>query len=256
MATAPPETQPPSASSLRDEPAAGNVRPHAAAPETYLDLQNLTRKVDGRILVDDISFKVAKAEILAIIGPSGAGKSSLLRLINRLDEPTGGTVMLRGSDYRQIPPTTLRRRIGMVMQSAFLFPGTVASNLSFGPAQRKEEFGADQIEALLAQVGLGGYGDHDVATLSGGEAQRVSLARVLANQPDVLLLDEPTSALDEQSTREVEQLVTKISDQHQMPCVIVTHNSGQAARIAHRAMYVAKGRLIAIGPAREIVDAY
>jgi putative ABC transport system ATP-binding protein len=221
-----------------------------------LELRNLSRRIDDRVLIDDISFQVAKADITALIGPSGAGKSSLLRLINRLDEPTAGTVYLQGSDYRSMAPAMLRRRIGMVMQSAFLFSGTVAANIRFGPLQRNEDFGEAEIGDILSQVGLTGYSERDVTTLSGGEAQRVSLARTLANRPDALLLDEPTSALDEQSTRDVEDLIVRVTNTYKIPCLIVTHNPSQAVRIAQKAVYMMKGKMVAIGQAKEIIDAY
>ena len=231
--------------------------PVSALPNAHvLELDALSRRIDTRTLVDEISLKVAAAEIIAIIGPSGAGKSTLLRMVNRLDEPTTGTVYLKQIDYRSMSPPDLRRRIGMVLQSAFLFPGTVRSNLAFGPAQRHETIGDQQIEELLRQIGLSGYADHDIATLSGGEAQRVSLARTLANRPEVLLLDEPTSALDEASTREVELLVQEIVEKSKVPCLIVTHNPAQAARLAHRALYMESGKAVALGPAKEIVDAH
>lgn len=226
------------------------------SPPYILELDALSRRIDTRTLVDNITLKVGAAEIVAIIGPSGAGKSTLLRMVNRLDEPSEGTVYLRQTDYRNISPPDLRRRIGMVLQSAFLFPGTVRSNLRFGPAQKHETISDQQIEELLQQVGLAGYAEHDIATLSGGEAQRVSLARTLANRPEVLLLDEPTSALDEASTREVELLVQKIVEQSKVPCLIVTHNPAQAARLADRALYMEGGKAVAIGPAKEIVDAH
>src|SRR5438093_6000869 len=101
---------------------------------------------------------------------SGAGKSSFLRLLNRLDEATGGTVLLDGEDYRAIAPRELRRRVGMVMQMAYLFPGTVGANIAFGPLQRHETMSQEQIKALLDRVALPGYQDRDVSTLSGGEA--------------------------------------------------------------------------------------
>ncbi|MCB0189747.1 MAG: ATP-binding cassette domain-containing protein, partial [Caldilineaceae bacterium] len=149
--------------------------------QPILQTEHLTRTVEETQLVDDISIAVQQGELLAIIGPSGAGKSSFLRLLNRLDEPTAGTVYLDGQDYRTIPPHALRRRVGMVMQAPYLFPGTVTANLRYGPAQRGETLTADTVEQLLNRVGLAGYGDREISRLSGGEAQRVSLARTLAN---------------------------------------------------------------------------
>jgi putative ABC transport system ATP-binding protein len=112
-----------------------------AGPEvrTALEADHLSRAVPGRILVDDVTVQVRAAEVMAVVGPSGAGKSSFLRLLNRLDEPTAGTVRLDGQDYRDLEPRNLRRRVGMVMQSANLFPGTVATNVAFGPQQRGED---------------------------------------------------------------------------------------------------------------------
>jgi putative ABC transport system ATP-binding protein len=149
-----------------------------------LATKHLSRAVNGKFLVDDINVQVEAGEILAVVGPSGAGKSSFLRLLNRLDEPTGGTVLLDGQDYKNIPPRELRRRVGMVMQMAYLFPGTVAANIGFGPRQRGETLATEQIAALLERVGLSGYQYRDVNDLSGGEAQRVSVARTLANAPE------------------------------------------------------------------------
>ena len=220
-----------------------------------LETEHLSRTVLEKTLVSDISVRVLAAEILAVVGPSGAGKSSFLRLLNRLDEPTAGTVRLNGEDYRKLPAQELRRRVGMVMQSAYLFPGTVAANIAFGPRQRGERLSFEQIAVLLERVGLPGYQERDVSNLSGGEAQRVSLARTLANSPMALLLDEPTSALDEASSREIEDLLLSIVHERQISCVIVTHNTNQAQRIADRAMIMEKGKLISIGSAKEVLDA-
>jgi putative ABC transport system ATP-binding protein len=169
-----------------------------------LKVENLTRQVGDAKLVDNVSLEVCCCDVIAIVGPSGSGKSSLLRLLNRLDEPDGGSVYLEGRDYRSIPPRELRQQIGMVLQQPYLFPGTIADNIRFGPQQRGESISAEQIENLLRQVGLSGYGEREVSTLSGGEAQRVSVARTLANAPKILLLDEPTSALDQTAEKEVE----------------------------------------------------
>jgi putative ABC transport system ATP-binding protein len=218
-----------------------------------IETRNLSRAVEGKLLVSDVSVQVRSGEILAVVGASGAGKSSFLRLINRLDEPTEGTVLLDGQDYRSIAPQQLRRRVGMVMQMAYLFPGTVAGNIAFGPRQRGATLGADVLEALLRRVGLPDYQDRDVGSLSGGEAQRVSVARMLANAPEALLLDEPTSALDETSARGVEELVTSIVSERRMACVIVTHNKKQAERIALRTMIMRAAQVVALGPTAEVL---
>ena len=185
--------------------------------------------------------------------PSGAGKSSFLRLLNRLDEPTGGTVLLKGQDYRSMAPRDVRRRVGMLLQTAYLFPGTVAANIAFGPSQRGETLAAAQIASLLTRVGLPGFADRDIGHLSGGEAQRVALARTLANLPEVLLLDEPTSALDADSVQGVEELLHGLIEERRMACVIVTHDSAQAVRLAARTMIMEAGRLAAIGATREVL---
>src|SRR5262252_4393655 len=122
-----------------------------------LRAENLSRIVGSKTILSAVSFDVCAGELLGIVGPSGSGKTSLLRLLNRLDEPTSGTVSLDGQDYRQIPPRDLRRRVGMVMQRPFLFPGSVADNLRFGPRQRGENLTDERIEKLLAGVGLAEY---------------------------------------------------------------------------------------------------
>ena len=192
---------------------------------------------------------------MAIVGPSGSGKTSLLRLLNRLDEPTSGTVFVEGIDYRNLEPRELRRKLGMVTQRPYLFPGTVAENLRFGPAQRGEVLTQQTIEDLLSQVGLKGYSERDVANLSGGEAQRVSVARTLANTPLVLLLDEPTSALDEVAKLEVESSIQRVVREHGLTCVIVTHDLAQAGRLAERALLLESGRIVRDGLVSEVLHA-
>lgn len=221
-----------------------------------IEARGLTRQIGDRTLVDHVGVSVGRGEILAVTGASGAGKSSFLRLVNRLDEPTSGTIFIRGHDYRQIDTSDLRRRVGMVMQSANLFPGTVRGNVSFGPAQRGDTLADEIIEQLLEKVGLAGYVTRDVNTLSGGEAQRVSFARTLANKPGILLLDEPTSALDEESSRAIEDLILKLTEEDQMACLMVTHNAPQAMRLAKRTMYMTSGKVVALGPTKEVLDAH
>lgn len=226
-----------------------------ASPQSQpiLKTDRLTRVTQEVRLVDNVSVEVHCCDVVAIVGPSGAGKSSFLRLLNRLDEPSEGTVFFEGVDYRTIPPRQLRQQIGMVLQQPYLFPGSVAENIRFGPQQRGETISDEQLEQLLQQVALPGYAGREVSNLSGGEAQRVSVARTLANSPKVLLLDEPTSSLDPGSERDVEELLVKIFREQSLTCLIVTHDMEQAQRMASRAMFMKEGRMEKFGTVAEVV---
>jgi putative ABC transport system ATP-binding protein len=220
-----------------------------------LRAERLGRTVHDKILIQDANFELQKGEVLAITGPSGSGKTSILRLLNRLDEPTSGTVFVESVDYRNLQPRQLRRKLGMVTQRPYLFPGTVAENLRFGPAQRGETLLPDAIEELVTQVGLKGYAGRDVANLSVGEAQRVSVARTLANSPLALLLDEPTSALDQAAKLEVESAIQKVVKDQGLTCVLVTHDVAQALRLASRALVLEHGKVVRQGPVGEVLRA-
>ena len=232
-----------------------NTRENQSQTDVVLRAENLGRAVANKVILSDVSFDVRTRELLGIVGPSGSGKSSLLRLLNRLDEPTSGTVHLDDLDYRQLPPRELRRRVGMVTQRPYLFPGDVASNLRFGPAQRGESVSDADITRLLEQVGLPGFAAQEVSVLSGGEQQRVSLARTLANHPEVLLLDEPTSALDEESKLGIEELIGSLVHEHGLTCVLVTHDRDQARRRCQRVVLLEAGRLVQSGAAVEVLGA-
>ncbi len=226
-----------------------------SAGAVVLRTEHLGRRVGEKWIVQDISLEVYRGELFGLVGPSGSGKSSLLRLLNRLDEPTHGTVFLEDQDYRQIAPQELRRRIGMVTQRPFLFPGDIAANLRFGPAQRGETLPDSEITSLLERVGLPGFAARNVANLSGGEQQRVSLARALANQPEILLLDEPTSALDEQAKTGVEDLVRNLVSADGYTFVLVTHDREQARRVCDRVAIIEAGRLVQIGGTQDVLPA-
>jgi len=220
-----------------------------------LRTEHLGRRVGEQWIVNDVSLSVNRGELLGLVGVSGSGKSSLLRLLNRLDEPTSGTVFLEGQDYREIPPRTLRQRLGMVTQRPFLFPGDIASNLRFGPTQRDATLTDAAIAELLQHVGLPDFAARNVANLSGGEQQRVSLARSLANRPEIMLLDEPTSALDQQAKTGIEELVRNLVDEDRFTMVLVTHDRDQARRICDRVGLIEAGRLVQLGTPAEVLHA-
>jgi len=231
------------------------VSKNSSNSHPFLCVENLGYQIDEIKLLSDISFEISAGERVAIFGPSGAGKSTLIRLLNRLDEPSDGTVYLEGQDYRQIPPRKLRRRLGMVMQQPNLFPGTVGENIRFGPQAQGKLLEDEKIEALLSSVDLEGFADREVSKLSGGEAQRVNLARTLANQPEVLLLDEPTSSLDQDSRQEVEQTIMAILQSRGVTCILVSHDRDQVQRLSDRVLLLEDGRLKADGSTREILNA-
>jgi putative ABC transport system ATP-binding protein len=176
----------------------------------------------------------------AILGPSGSGKSTLLRLLNRLADPDAGSVSFRGDDVRSLDPLELRRSVSLVPQLPALHGGTVADNVEFGPSLcgRSADVGRALELAGLSKE----YSAREATRLSVGEQQRVMLARALALEPEVLLLDEPTSALDEAARADVERALTGLGDDAGVATVLVTHDRGQAERLASRTVRLEDGR--------------
>jgi putative ABC transport system ATP-binding protein len=212
-----------------------------------LETEELTRKVDQTVLVEDVSITVRPEEVFILFGPSGSGKTSLLRLLNRLDEPTSGTVLLDGTDYRKIDPRTLRQRVGWVPQAPTLIDGTVAENVTWGPRLRDDPIDESQLDTLLDRLGLSGFAERSADRLSGGEAQRVAIARTLFNDPDVILLDEPVSSLDAEAADQVESLLSDVMAAYSLTAVLVTHDAARAQRLGHRGARLQDGRVTATG---------
>ncbi|MEV6138278.1 ABC transporter ATP-binding protein [Nocardia sp. NPDC051990] len=154
-------------------------------------------------ILTDISVTFPGGRCTAVVGPSGTGKTTLLRLLNRLDEPSGGTVLLDDVPIARLPVPDLRRRVGLVPQRPTLLTEIVGDEIRVG----RTDLAADRIDTVLARVGLPDFRDRRCLELSGGQAQRVCLARALAVEPEVLLLDEPTSALDAESAVAVATLI-------------------------------------------------
>ncbi len=194
-------------------------------------LESVCASRGGRPVLRDLDLEIEEGAT-ALVGPSGAGKSTLLRLLNRLADPDGGTVRFRGQDVRELDPLQLRRRACLVPQLPALLPGSVAHNLRFGASLCGDE--ADVPRSLrLAGLDLS-YAGREGERLSVGEQQRVMLARALALEPEVLLLDEPTSALDARAQAGVEATLVRLVHEHGVSAVVVTHDAGQARRLARR----------------------
>ena len=199
--------------------------------------------------LSEVSLTVAAARVTVVVGPSGSGKSTLLRLLNRMEEPSRGRITLRGTPLRDYDVLALRRRVGLLMQRPTPFPGTVLDNLRAGAPEVTEEQG----HALLERVGLpAAFLGRDTEDLSGGEAQRVCLARSLAVKPEVLLLDEATSALDPFAAQVVERVVRALADDG-LTVVMVSHDLAQARRLADDLVVVIDGRVVASGTAASVL---
>jgi putative ABC transport system ATP-binding protein len=203
------------------------------------EFERVTVARAGRRVLDEVTSSVPAAGITVVSGPSGAGKTTLLRLCNRLEVPDAGTISYRGQPLDELDPLLLRRRVGMVFQRPTPFPGTVAGNLAIAHA----DAGADELSTALLRVALDpGLLGQEARTLSGGELQRMCLARTLVTQPETLLLDEPTSALDAKPKRIFENTARDLADQG-ITIIWVTHDDAQATRIADRIYQLRDGHL-------------
>ena len=201
-------------------------------------------------ILDDVSFSVERGGALTLMGPSGSGKSTLLRCLNRLVEPTSGTVKFDGRDVRAFDPRELRRRVALVMQSPVLFEGTVADNLRLRPADAPGDFSDPQLRRALAEVGFDPDRlEDDAAPLSGGEKQRVTIARALLGDPQVLLLDEPTSALDPPNALHVLATISGLRRARGLSIVAVSHQADLVRRLSSSLLYLVRGHVQVFEPA-------
>jgi len=218
-----------------------------------LTLDSIDVALDGTRIVDDVSFEIVTGERLALLGPSGAGKSTLLRVVAGLARPTSGRVLADGRDLTSVPAH--RRGIGLVFQDAALFPHrTVAENVAFGPKvaglSRAEQ--EARVAEALALVGLSQTGARDVSTLSGGEAQRIALARALAPRPQTLLLDEPLGALDGPLRQRLQDDLRALFERLELTVVHVTHDVGEAFALGDRVAILRGGRVAQVAAPDEL----
>ncbi|NLV17211.1 MAG: phosphate ABC transporter ATP-binding protein [Syntrophomonadaceae bacterium] len=207
-------------------------------------------------ILSDVGITIPAGQIFTITGPSGSGKSSLLYLLNLLRDPTTGVIFLDGQNMAEMNVLEVRRKVGIVFQKPFMFKGSVRENLLLGPKLKGSESRYSP-EDLLEMMGLEReMARKEAILLSGGEQQRVSLARALANEPDVLLLDEVTSALDADSACSVEKLVKALCEEKGITVVWVTHDMEQLMRVGDNSLLLIDGRVAFTGTSDEFKHQY
>jgi len=222
-----------------------------------IDFEGASVRFGGTRVLHDVTLRVAAGALCALVGPSGSGKSTLLRLVNRLVAPTAGAVRVRGVDVANQDPARLRLSIGYAIQSVGLFPHrTVAQNIGTVPRLLGWNRGriAARAEELLALVRLdAGLANRYPSELSGGQAQRVGLARALAADPDILLMDEPFGAVDPIARRELRAELRRIHAATGKTVLLVTHDPGEALELATHLAVLRDGRLVASGTALDLL---
>lgn len=203
---------------------------------------------DGRRILDGVSDHIHKSCTTAILGASGSGKSTFLRLLNRFEEPTSGSIQLDAKPLRSYDVHALRRRVGLVAQRPTMLEATVGEEVRVA----RPDLSEDSVSSLLARVALAHLRhDRDTATLSGGEQQRLALARSLAVEPDVLLLDEPTSALDGVAAQAVDAVVRSLVAEG-LTVVLVSHDLERVVDLADNVLVLDGGRLVERGEPDDI----
>ena len=224
-----------------------------------ISVDNLSKHFEDLHALNGVSIDIYKGDVIFVVGPSGSGKSTFLRCLNRLEEPTGGTILFEGIDItdKRTDINLHRQKMGMVFQSFNLFPHmTVLKNLTLGPIKLQGKSKAEAEEEamkLLERVGLADRAKAYPNQLSGGQKQRIAIVRALCMKPDVMLFDEPTSALDPEMVGEVLEVMRELAKDN-MTMVVVTHEIAFAKEIANRVIFMADGKIEEEGPAAEFFD--
>lgn len=219
-----------------------------------MELHGVYKSYGRAEILENIDLSVEKGEVLALIGPTGSGKTTLLRLVDLLEEPTIGQIEFDGTLVSGLPDKErlkLRRRMAMVFQKPIMFSTSVHENVSYGLKVRGVGKDRKKVSDALNAVGLLGYEHRDATTLSGGEMQRIALARAMVIDPEVLILDEPTANLDPKSASAIEKLILDLS-RTGTTIIIATHNMRQCRTLANRVAVIMDGRLAEVGRTEDI----
>jgi ABC-type methionine transport system ATPase subunit len=218
-------------------------------------LKGVSQVKAGITVLEGIEVDLPRGEVIALVGPSGAGKTSLLRLLNRLDDPVRGEILYRGRPLTHYPVQALRRQVGFVFQTPVMFPGTVRDNLQVAltlGGDQGHDPEARMAEAMALAELERALGDQQGDRLSGGQQQRVNIARALLTAPDVLLMDEPTSALDPATAERLLETTRRLSQEQRLTVVMVTHRLAEARRSSDRTIVLERGRVVANGPTADV----
>ncbi|UCE28915.1 MAG: ABC transporter ATP-binding protein [Candidatus Bathyarchaeota archaeon] len=221
---------------------------------SFVRLQGLTKRYNDATALEDVNLEVKRSEVITVIGPNGSGKTTLLRMMAFLDKPTEGEIYFDGGKVDDNNRNHLRTKCTMVFQKTALFDATVYNNIAYGLRMRKRSKGEikERILEILELVRLEGYEKRQTKKLSGGEQQRVSLARALVLNTELLLLDEPTANLDPRNATIIEEAITRVNREYDTTVVATTHNMFQAEDTTERVALLLNGRIAEIGTASEI----
>jgi putative ABC transport system ATP-binding protein len=266
---------------------AGIIQPLPSGLTAAFTLKGVRQIKDGMTVLDGIELDIPHGAITALVGPSGAGKTSLLRLLNRLDDPVSGDIVYRARAITHYPIQALRRHVGFVFQTPVMFPGTVRDNLLValtlggralqpcadavapraktpscvpthasapGPSAEDQDAERRVAEAMALAELDGTLCDRDGDRLSGGQKQRVNIARALLTSPDVLLMDEPTSALDPETADRLMETTRRLSQEQPLTVVMVTHRLSEARRTSDVTIVLERGRVVAMGRTADVFE--
>src|SRR5262247_3356808 len=235
--------------------ATSHARPLPTSLPAAFTLKGIYQVKAGITVVDGVEVDIPHGEIIALVGPSGAGKTSLLRLLNRLDDPVRGEILYRARPITDYPVQVLRRQVGFVFQSPVMFPGTVRDNLQVALALGTDH-GQDAEARIAEAMALAELDralcDRQGDRLSGGQQQRVNIARALLTSPDVLLMDEPTSALDPETADRLMETTRRLSREKHLTVIMVTHRLAEARRSSDSTIVLEHGRIVASGQTADV----
>ncbi|VVB65059.1 Trehalose/maltose import ATP-binding protein MalK [uncultured archaeon] len=214
-----------------------------------IEIKGLYKSFGRSEILTDINLDIEEGKVLVLIGPTGSGKTTLLRLIDTLDQPTRGSILFHEEDICRLSSKAkllVRRRMAMVFQKPVMFSRSVYENVAYGLKARGKRNSRDEVLHTLEEVGLKGYKSRSATTLSGGEMQRIALARAMVIKPEVLLLDEPTANLDPRSASTIDYLIEHLA-QSGTTVIIASHNMAECRRLANMVVVLVKGRITRTG---------